>query len=242
VRAVSIDALRAMFTRPNPMAESPIAMGTGVPVHTVGDAGALPAVLRAAGMVAYERWAGHLAEPCRRFAITPGRRLAAFAATIAHESAGGTRLVESLNYTPAALMRTWPHRFPPSDAERMGRASDQPADQRAIAERAYGGRMGNAAEGHGDGWRFRGRGLIQITGRDGYRQAARATGLPLEDRPEIAEQEAEAGEIAAWVWAEWKRCNALADAGDIEGWRRAINGGLIGLADVRRRYEAALAA
>ena len=198
-------------------------------------------LLAAVGFFAPEAWAKYLAEPAARSGIHARRRAAAFAATIAHESAGGTRLVESLNYTPAALMRTWPHRFPPGDAERMGRASDQPADQRAIAERAYGGRMGNAAEGHGDGWRFRGRGLIQITGRANYRAAGKALGLGLEDDPDLASRPEVAAQVAAWFWAVEKRCNALADAGDVAAWRRAINGGDFGLDDVRRRYEAALA-
>lgn len=210
-----------------------------MPVVAVGDPNWL-AILRAGGFERPEMWAGVLAGPARRHAITAGRRAAAFAATIAHESAGGAVLVESLNYRPDALRATWPTRFSFADAERWGRVSDRPADQRAIAERAYGGRMGNGPEGTGDGWRYRGRGLIQLTGRDAYSIAADMTGLPLVQQPELAEQPDVAAAVACWVWADWKRCNPLADAGDIEGWRRRINGGLIGLEDVRRRYAAAL--
>jgi putative chitinase len=198
------------------------------------------AVLRAAGFASPEKWAAGIAEPARRYGITTRYRAAAFAATIAHESGGGTRLVESLNYSPEGLRATWPARFTVGDAQRMGRVGDQPANQRAIAERAYGGRMGNAVEGTGDGFRYRGRGLIQITGRDGYSMAADAVGKPLVAQPELTEQPETAALIAAWTWGEWKRCNPLADAQDIEGWRRAINGGLNGLADVRNRYAAAL--
>jgi putative chitinase len=197
-------------------------------------------VLRAAGMVAHDRWARHLAEPCSRFAILPGKRLAAFAATIAHESAGGTVLLENLNYSVGGLQATWPARFPPDVAAKLGRSTSQPADQEGIANRAYGGRMGNTLPG--DGWRYRGRGLIQLTGRDAYRQAGAALGVDYEASPDLAAQEPHAALIAAWTWAEWKGCNALADTGNIEGWRRAINGGLNGLADVRKRYEAALVA
>ena len=238
LRAV-LDFLARLFAR-SPVADAPVAQGAAVPVHAVGDVD-WPAILAAAGMVRPEAWAQHIAGPATRYGITTHRRAAAFAATIAHESAGGTRMVESLNYSPAGLRATWPARFPPADAERMGRGPGKPADQRAIAERAYGGRMGNAPEGAGDGWRFRGRGLIQITGRDAYRRAASATGLPIEAQPELAEDEATAAEIAAWTWAAWKGCNQLADVGDVEGWRRAINGGLNGLADVRARYVRAMA-
>jgi putative chitinase len=219
---------------------APPAEAQGVPVHVANEPNWI-AILRAAGMVRPEAWAQHIAEPARRYGINNQRRAAAFAATIAHESANGTRMAESLNYSPAGLRATWPARFSQADADMLGRRLGQEADQRAIAERAYGGRMGNGPEGTGDGFRFRGRGLIQITGRDAYRRAGAATGLRLEEHPENAEAEAVAAEIAAWTWAEWKRCNPLADAENVQGWRRAINGGLNGLDDVQIRYARALA-
>lgn len=228
-----------LFARPPGAVVSEGPIVPGVPVHAIGDPNWL-AILRAAGFARPDVWAEHIAGPARRFGITAGRRAAAFAATIGHESAGGEMLVESLNYSPEGLRATWPARFSPGDAQRMGRVGDRPADQRAIAERAYGGRMGNAGEGGGDGWLYRGRGLIQITGRDAYRQATDATGIPLVQHPDLAERPNTAGAVACWVWAEWKGCNRMADAGDIQGWRRAINGGLIGLDDVTRRYAAAL--
>lgn len=225
---------RGLFARPAGavVSEGPVSLPVAEPNWL--------AILRAAGFSDPYGWAALIEEPARRWGITAGRRAAAFAATIAHESDGGKRLVESLNYSPTALRATWPARFSPADAERMGRVGDKPADQRAIAERAYGGRMGNAVEGAGNGWAYRGRGLIQITGRDAYSIAGDTLGLPLEQQPDIAAQPNTAGAVAAWVWAGWKGCNPLADAGDVEGWRRAINGGLIGLDDVRRRYAAAL--
>lgn len=218
---------------------APLSAPAVIPVLAVGEPNWL-AILRAAGFARPDMWAVHIEGTARRFQIAAGRRAAAFAATIAHESDGGRSLVESLNYDPAGLRRTWPPRFSAADAERMGRVGDRPADQRAIAERAYGGRMGNGVEGTGHGWSYRGRGLIQITGRDAYSLAGDACGLPLVQHPDLAAQPNCAGAVACWVWAEWKGCNGLADAGDIEGWRRAINGGLIGLEDVRRRYAAAL--
>jgi putative chitinase len=197
-------------------------------------------ILREVGFAEPAAWAAHISFPAARRGITAGRRAAAFAATIAHESDGGRRLVESLNYAPKGLSATWPSRFPAADAERMGRVGDKPADQRAIAERAYGGRMGNAAEGHGDGFLFRGRGLIQLTGRDAYRVATDALGLPILQQPDLAAQPNVAAEIACWTWAAWKGCNTAADRGEVETWRRLINGGLIGLSDVKTRYRAAL--
>lgn len=239
--AVSIaEWVRALFARPLGAVVSEGPPPT-MPAPAT-DAPDWPAVLRAVGFANPVTWGESIAVSARRRGITAGRRAAAFAATIAHESAGGGRLVESLNYSPAGLRATWPSRFSAADADRMGRVGGRPADQRAIAERAYGGRMGNRAEGAGDGFAYRGRGLIQITGRDAYARAGAATGLPLVAAPDMAVDPLHAAEIAAWTWAEWKKCNPLADAGDVEGWRRAINGGLNGLDDVRDRYQAALRA
>jgi putative chitinase len=208
-------------------------------------------ILREVGFAEPAAWAAHLAFPAARRGIHAGKRAAAFAATIAHESDGGRRLVESLNYSTKALPTKFsPHRGMNAEiAQRIGRMENERgavlrmADQRAIANTVYGGHWGRINLGNtepDDGWRFRGRGLIQITGRDGYRRAADATGLPLVDRPELAEEFDAAAEIAAWTWAAWKGCNPMADAGDVLAWRRAINGGLNGLDDVRQRYEAAL--
>jgi putative chitinase len=85
-------------------------------------------------------------------------------------------------------------------------------------------------------------GLIQLTGRDAYRQAGAALNLPLETNPDMAASPQHAAVIACWTWAAWKGCNAPADREDIPEWRRRINGGVNGLEDVKRRYWAALAA
>lgn len=239
---MSIEQLHRMFARPRPDLPGVPAPPEAGPLPTPPGEGEpdWPRTLRAARFADPDRWAAAVAGPARRWNITRGKRAAAFAATIAHESAGGAALVESLNYRPDALTATWPSRFSAVDAERWGRITGRAADQRAIAERAYGGRMGNGPEGTGDGFRYRGRGLIQITGRDGYRLAGDAIGKPLVQHPELAEDPETAAEIAAWTWAAWKGCNPMADAGQVEQWRRAINGGLNGLADVQARYEAAL--
>lgn len=232
-------ALAALFRAPPgaTVAEGP---KPAVPVVAVGDEPDWPAILRAAGFADPDKWAEAVAPAARRRGIHAGRRAAAFAATIAHESDGGRVLTENLNYSTAGLRATWPARFGAADADMLGRRLGQDADQRGIAERAYGARMGNGPEGSGDGWKYRGRGLIQLTGRDAYAEAAKATGLPLVQSPDLAIDPDNAAEIAAWTWAVWKGCNHLADAGQVEPWRRAINGGTNGLENVRARYQRAL--
>jgi putative chitinase len=215
-----------------------------LPVVAVGDQPDWPAILAAVGFVEPAMWARHIAFPAARRGIHRGRRAAAFAATIGHESAGGRILEENMRYSTRRLMEIWPRRFPTIEAARpfAWDASDPDREDIALANRVYGGRMGNEDNGtaDNDGWERRGRGLIGLTGMDAYRLAADATGLPLIQQPDLAAQPNVAAEIACWAWAAWKGCNPLADAGNVEGWRRAINGGLIGLDDVRRRYEAAL--
>jgi putative chitinase len=216
----------------------------GVAVRAVGDPD-WPAILRAAGFIDSVTWAAHIAGPARRRGITAGRRAAAFAATIAHESGGGARLVEGMGYSAARLMAVWPSRFPTLAAARplAWDPADDDREDIALANHVYGGRMGNERNGtaDNDGWDYRGRGLIQITGRDGYSIAADSLGIPLVQQPDLAAQPNVAAEVAAWTWAAWKGCNPLADAGQVEAWRRAINGGLVGLDDVRVRYQRALA-
>lgn len=241
---MSLDALHRMFARPKGamVAEGP--KPDAFPVMAVGDAPDWRAILAAAGFRDPSMWAAHIAFPAARRGIHAGRRAAAFAATIGHESAGGTRLVEGMGYSAKRIMETWPKRFPTLAAAQpfAWDPTDPDREDIALANHVYGGRMGNERDGtaDNDGWDYRGRGLIQITGRDGYSVAADALGLPLVQQPDLAAQPNVAAEVAAWTWAAWKGCNPLADAGDVEGWRRRINGGLIGLDDVRKRYEAAL--
>ncbi len=221
-----------------------------VPVAAIGDPDWV-AILRAAGFGDPIAWARLVEAPARRWSITAGKRAAAFAATLSHESTGGRRLVEDLTYSTGALMAMFgAHRgMTPEAARRLGYMKDsfgritQRADQEGIANLIYGGDWGRRNLGNvlpGDGWLFRGRGPIQITGRDAYRRAGEAIGQPLVVQPDLAADPAIGAEVACWVWAAWKRCNALADAGDVVAWRKAINGGTNGLEEVRRLYAAAL--
>jgi putative chitinase len=182
-------------------------------------------------------WAAVLEAACARREINTAKRVAMFLANTGHETAGGRRLRESLNYRPEALVKQWPKYFTPEYAAEVGRTVSRPADQKAIAEAAYGGRMGN--KNPGDGWRFIGRGLMQTTGRYNYESLAEIVNMPVDDLPEWIETREGAAESAAIFWHA-KNCNDLADTGAVDRCRQRINGGLIGIDDVRSRYATAL--
>ena len=182
-------------------------------------------------------WAAVLEAACARREINTSKRVAMFLANTGHETAGGRKLRESLNYRPEALVKQWPKYFTPEYAAEVGRTVSRPADEKAIAEAAYGGRMGN--KNPGDGWRFIGRGLMQTTGRYNYESLAEIMGMPVDDLPEWIETREGAAESAAIFWHA-KNCNDLADAGAVDRCRQRINGGLIGIDDVRARYATAL--
>lgn len=153
-------------------------------------------------------------------------RLAHFLAQVCHETGGLTVLEENLNYrTPERLMAVWPSRFRTVAAARPFVRSP-----RALANKVYGGRMGNVDPD--DGWKYRGRGLLQITGREHYARNGRALGIPLEAQPELAIAPEHAVAIALETWRA-SGCDAPADANDIVAVTRRINGGLIGLPDRR---------
>lgn len=169
-------------------------------------------------------WQTPIAAACAQYNIDTARRCSMFLAQCAHESAGFTRLAESLHYSASALLATWPARFTAQEAVEFA------FDDVRIGERVYGGRMGNGAEGVGDGYRYRGRGLLQLTGRSTYAQCGSALYLDLEAHPEDLEQPFPAALSAAWYWARWG-CNELADDGRFQSIVLRINGGMIGLAD-----------
>jgi putative chitinase len=138
-----------------------------------------------------------------------------------------------MNYSAEGLRRTWPARF---DANL---AVDCAYDGEKIAAVVYQGRMGNTQ--HGDGWRFRGRGLIHITGRDNYAECGDALGLPLTERPDLLLRPEHAAASAAWFWYS-RGCNEMADETDYAGITRRINGGLNGMADRLARLKTVSAA
>ena len=168
-------------------------------------------------------WAPVLEDAAWEWGIRSGMRLAMWLAQTAHESQSWNRTVENLNYSSEGLMATWPARF-------KGVADAYARDPVRIANRAYAGRLGNRDEGSGDGWRYRGRGLIQITGYRNYVECGACLRENLVAAPEKLETPILAARSAGWYWG----TNALhrfADAGDFKGLTRAINGGENGLAD-----------
>jgi len=154
-------------------------------------------------------------------------RLAHFMAQVLHEVGGLTILIENMNYRAVRITQVWPSRFPTvASAEPFAHNPEK------LANNVYGNRMGNNLPG--DGFRFIGRGLIQLTGRESYKKFGDRLGVDLTANPDLAFSAEWALKIAA---EEWKAsgCNALADADDLRGVTRAINGGLIGL-DSRREW------
>ncbi|WP_460421808.1 glycoside hydrolase family 19 protein [Pseudomonas sp. ZL2] len=151
-----------------------------------------------------------------RYKIDSPVRVAAFLAQVGHESGQLRNLVENLNYGAEALVRTWPSRFTAVTAAACARQPEK------IANLVYSGRMGNTRPG--DGWRYRGRGLIQLTGRANYAAAGAGLVLPLEEKPELLEQPEHAAMSAAWWWST-HGLNELADAGRFQDIGSVINTG-----------------
>jgi putative chitinase len=171
------------------------------------------------------------------YEINTPQRVAAFVAQCAHESAGFTALVENLNYRWQSLRKVFPKYFP-NDAIAQDYAS-RPNKQEAIANRIYASRMGNGDEASGDGFRYRGRGLIQLTGRHNYTWFAASLEITPEEATEYLMTFEGAAQSACWFW-ETNKLNQWADAGDILTLTKRINGGTIGLDDRIKHYEHAL--
>lgn len=152
-------------------------------------------------------------------------RIAYFMSQVAAESVGFLLVEENLNYSAKALLETWSTRF---TSETASQYAHQPEK---IANYVYANRMGNGDEASGDGWNFRGRGLIQITGRTNYtNMSGYLNNQLILDTPEIVATDSKlAAESAGWFWSA-HNLNQYADAGDFIGLTKAINGGLNGLA------------
>lgn len=159
-------------------------------------------------------------------------REAHFIAQLAHESGGFRYQKENLNYSEQGLRTTFAKYFPDDDV-----AHEYARNPEQIANRVYANRIGNGDEASGDGWRYRGRGLIQLTGKANYEACAAGTGIDLLDDPEqICEDHVVTVTVAGWFWQS-NKLNPLADKDDIDAITKRINGGLNGLAD-RKEYLA----
>ena len=171
------------------------------------------------------------------YEINTPRRMAAFIAQCAHESGGFTTLKENLNYKPMSLRKLFPKYF---DTDELAQQyCSKPNKQAAIANRIYANRMGNGDEASGDGYRFSGRGLIQLTGRATWQEFADSIETSLTDLDEYMQSFEGACQSACFFW-ESRKLNQYADAGDIVTLTRKINGGTIGLEDRKKHYEHAL--
>jgi putative chitinase len=197
-----------------------------------------PTLLHLLGVRDTESWTPPIVAACNASGIHTPRRVAAFLANIMVETGSLSTLVESLNYSPEGLLKTWPNRFTAATAHSLGRTASRPANQRAIAEMAYGGRLGNGPPGSGDGWLFRGRGLIQLTGRSNYQRFASRAGIKIETLPDALATPQTAAVSAAQFW-QAAGCNRFADSDDIVAVRLAVNGGSIGLDKVQTAYRKA---
>jgi putative chitinase len=179
-------------------------------------------------------WYHALEQALPDYDINTPPRVAAFMAQCAHESGGFRALKENLNYKAASLRRVFPKYFPNDDI-----ANQYAGKQEMIANRVYGGRMGNGPEESGDGYRYCGRGLIQLTGRSNYQAFADSIETHIDDLPEYLATFEGAVQSACWFW-ESNNLNQFADKGDILTMTKRINGGTIGLEDRTAHYQHAL--
>ena len=184
-----------------------------------------------------EHWHEALAQLLPDYDINTPQRIAAFVAQCAHESGGFTTLKENLNYKAVTLRKIFPKYFP--DDAIANHYASLPNKQEAIANKVYASRMGNGDESSGDGYRYCGRGLIQLTGKNNYQSFADSLEMDVEDVPEYLATFEGAAQSACWFW-ESNNLNQWADKGDILTLTKRINGGTIGLDDRIKHYQHAL--
>ncbi len=184
-----------------------------------------------------EHWYDALSEILPEYEINTPQRVAAFLAQCAHESGGFRALKENLNYKAPTLRKVFGKYFP--DDAIANQYASLPNKQEAIANRVYANRMGNGDEASGDGFRYCGRGLIQLTGKDNYTWFAASLEIPVEEAAEYLQTFEGAVQSACWFW-ETNNLNVQADAGDIKLMTKKINGGFIGLEDRIKHYNHAL--
>lgn len=181
-----------------------------------------------------DQWYDALVQILPGYEINTAQRVAAFLAQCAHESNSFRALKENLNYRAESLVRTWPRHFPT-----LIIAQKYAHNQEAIANRAYANRMGNGDEQSGDGSKYCGRGLIQLTGKSNYQLFADSIETPIEEIPEYLATFEGSVQSACWFW-DTNSLNQHADTGNIEKMTKIINGGTLGLDDRIKHYQHAL--
>jgi putative chitinase len=183
-----------------------------------------------------DHWYEALCEILPDYDIDTTERVAAFLAQCAHESGGFKAIKENLNYRPPTLLKLFKKYFDDATAAHY---CSLPNKQEAIANRIYANRMGNGPEESGDGYRYCGRGLIQLTGKDNYSRYAQSLEISVEEASEHLTTFEGCVQSAAWFW-EANNLNQWADKGDILTLTKRINGGTIGLEDRIKHYNHAL--
>lgn len=169
-----------------------------------------------------------------RWGINTKIKQAAFIGQAGHESEHFTKLEEGLSYSAERLMKVWPKRFPTLES-----AQPYARNGRALANKVYGGRMGNREEKSDDGFRFRGSGWLQLTGHDNFYHASKGCGVDFVMNPDLVRTPQYAAMTAGWFWATHK-CNEIAESQDWVKLTKVINGGDIGLKDRIAHTEQAL--
>lgn len=169
------------------------------------------------------------------YQINTSKRVAAFLAQCSHESGGFVFVTENLNYSASGLQRVFPKYFPTMEI-----AKQYERNAKKIASRVYANRMGNGDEASGEGFKFRGRGILQLTGKDNYFWFAASLNMTPEQAVDYLETFEGAAQSACWFW-ETNKLNKLCDANDFKALTKAINGGYIGLEDREHHYDIALA-
>jgi putative chitinase len=205
-----------------------------------------------------EKWLPFIRETCEKYQINTKNRIASFLAQTAHESGGYTMLEENLNYSDATMAAVWPPRFAVQepDPNRPGKTRAKKDEKNknipnafakalhrkpeAIANTVYSNRMGNGTIESGEGWKHRGMGLKQLTGKDNHKRCGDALGADFVTSPELLLEPKWAALSAGWFWSA-NKLDIFADNDDIKGQTIKINGGTIGLADREARYKACLA-
>ena len=200
-----------------------------------------------------DKWLQPLIETCVEFEINTEQRVAAFLAQTSHESGGYTMLTENLNYRAATLAACWPNRFaemgPNKKPKRDAKGALIPTKvalsiekkPELIANMVYSSRMGNGPPQSGEGWKYRGRGLKQLTGKDNYKRCGDALNLDLVNNPDLLLEPMPAARSAGWFW-KVNNLSPLADASDIKGMTKKINGGFIGLEARQALFDKIMAA
>lgn len=191
-----------------------------------------------------EKYSATIIAACEEFDINTPQRIAGFLSQVAHESGQFSAVKENLNYKAAALTSLFGSRITAAQAAEVGRddATKKPANQEGIANIIYGGawgakNLGNVNEG--DGWRFRGRGLIQLTGRSNYTNCGKGLNKDLTADPLYLETPEGAARSAAWFWKS-RGLNEVADTGDVVKMTKLVNGGTFGLTDREHHYHSIL--